>query len=157
MSNHIFGTSMVGYKKSDVQAYVNELEEDYYKMQREKDAEIAALKKMNVDLEKRMSEATVAQGQMVEAKEKITNVLLLAQEQAVEIIQNAKNRAVEEKKQLDAEIEFEKEKLVDTKSALKSLRREVTQTLKQFEEGLEQMIINIPDFEDELKSDILEG
>ena len=70
----------------------------------------------------------------------MANALITAQEQAKNIIEEAKKTAIDEKKKLEQQVEKEKEKLVDIKQELKVLKVEVVDTLKKYEGQLSDFI-----------------
>lgn len=58
---------------------------------------------------------------------------------------DAQKRAVSERIRLDQLLESEKEKLVDIKQELKSLRDHITQILTGYQEQIDEVVENIED------------
>jgi len=56
------------------------------------------------------------------------------------ILQEAKEKADEERRKLSELTEQEKEKLVDMKREIKALKQEITKTLKKYELDLEKVV-----------------
>lgn len=128
-----FRTSLFGFKKVDVNTYIEKLLREFDDKLKEKDDEIAALKNQNKDFKQKYEELLKKADQINEDREKIASVLIKAQEQAQAMLQEARQEAIEEKRKLEETIECEKEKLVDIRSELKSLKSEVVNTLKKYE------------------------
>ncbi len=135
-----FGTSLFGFKKSDVNAYIEKMLREFDGQLKEKDNELSALKNQSKDLKLKYDELLVSSDKVNEDRAKIADVLIKAQEKADRIIEDAKNQAVEEKLKLEEVIELEKEKIVDIKEELKVLKSEVVSTLKKYENQLNGII-----------------
>ena len=78
--------------------------------------------------------------QINEDRAKIADVLIKAQEKAELMLEDARGEAMEERKKLEEVIEQEKERLVDIKRELKSLKSEAVNTLKKYEDQLNGII-----------------
>lgn len=135
-----FGTSMFGFKKSDVNAYIEKILREFEDKLNEKDDEISALKSQLRDLRTKYEELSMRADQIKDDRSKIADVLIQAKENAELILENAKLQAIDERKKLEDMVEREKEKLVDIKAELKTLKSEVVNTLKKYEGQLSEMI-----------------
>ena len=71
-----------------------------------------------------------------EAKANISEVLIKAEQQAKSIIEDAKNKAIEERQEIDSLIEAEKEKLIDTKIELAMLKDKAKDLITKFTDDL---------------------
>lgn len=131
-----FGTSLFGFKKVDVNTYIEKLLREFDDKLKEKDDEIAALKNQNREFKQKYEELFKKADQINEDRERIASVLIKAQQQAQSMLQEARQEALEEKKKLEETIEIEKEKLVDIRQELKTLKSEVVNTLKKYEAQL---------------------
>lgn len=131
-----FRNSLFGFNKVDVNAYIEKLLREFDDKLKEKDDEVAALKNQNRDFKQKYEELFKKADQINEDREKIASVLIRAQEQAQTMLQEARLEALDEKKKLEETIECEKEKLVDIRQELKSLKSEVVNTLKKYDEQL---------------------
>jgi hypothetical protein len=136
-----FGTSLFGFKKSDVNLYIEKILTEFDGKLKDKDNEINALKNQGKDVKIKLEELLQKSDQINEDRTKIAEVLIKAQEKANTIIEDARIQAVEEKNKLEGMVELEKEKLVDMKAELKALKSEVVNTLKKYEGNLSDIII----------------
>ncbi|HEY9060171.1 MAG TPA: hypothetical protein VIO64_06670 [Pseudobacteroides sp.] len=141
-----FGSSFLGgFAKSDVNAYIERMLKEFDDRLKQKDNEISMLKNQNRELRIKYEDLERRMGQVNEDRVKIADAIIIAKEKAETIIEEARKEALEEKKKLEQTIESEKEKLVDVRRELKSLKTEVIQRLKKFE----QQITEVIDDEDE--------
>lgn len=135
-----FRTSLIGYKKTDVILYIERIVQQYEDKLKEKDEEIAILKVQNNDAKTKYEELYKKAEDINFNRAKIADVLLKAQEKADVIVNDAIIQANEEKKDITKLIEIEKEKLVDIKREIKTLKSEFTSTLKKYESQLGEMV-----------------
>ncbi|MCX8130391.1 MAG: DivIVA domain-containing protein [Clostridia bacterium] len=135
-----FRNSFFGFKKSDVNAYIEKILKEFDDKLKEKDDEITALKNQNREAKLKFEDLSKKADQINEDRAKIADVLIKAQEKAELIIEDARLQAIDEKKKLEQMVEEEKEKLVDLKQELKLLKSEVINTLKKYEGQLTEMI-----------------
>lgn len=135
-----FGSSFMGFNKSDVNNYIEKILKEFDDRLKDKDEEISTLKNQNREIKIKYDDLSNKADQINEDRTKIAEVLIKAQEKADKIIEDARQEALEEKKKLDQMIELEREKLVDSKEELRVLKSEVTTTLKKFEIQLDTLI-----------------
>ncbi len=132
-----FRTSfMGGFKKADVNAYIEKILREFDDKLKEKDDEIAGLKLQSKDVRTKYEELQKKADQINEDRAKIAEVLIKAQEKADLMLENARIEALEEKKQLEETIEQDREKLVDIRQEVKSLKGEIVNMLKKYETQL---------------------
>lgn len=131
-----FGTSLFGFKKQDVNSYIEKMLREFDEKLKEKDEEISMLKNQNKEIRAKYEEYIKNAERLNEDRNKIADVLIRAQEKAKVMIDEAKMQALEEKKKIEEMIEQEKEKLVEIKEQIKILKSEVVNTLKKYEEQL---------------------
>jgi len=135
-----FRTSLCGFKKSDVNSYIEKILREFEDKLKEKDDELASLKNQSRDIRMKYDELAKKADQINEDRAKIADVLIKAQEKAELMMEDARVQALEEKKRLEQMIEEEREKLVDIKAELKTLKSEVVSTLKKYENQLNDII-----------------
>ncbi len=136
-----FRTSfMGGFKKADVNSYIEKILGEFDVKLKEKDDEIGQLKNQNKDIRTRYEELLRKADQINEDRAKIAEVLIRAQEQADQMMENARQEALEEKRQLEDAIEQDKERLVDIRQEIKGLKGEIVSTLKKYESQLVTII-----------------
>jgi cell division initiation protein len=134
-----FRGSFFGFKKSDVNSYIEKILKEFDNKLNEKDEELAAIKIQYKDFKIKYEELLQSAQRAQADKDKIAYALIAAREKAESIIAEARNEAINEKKTLENQVENEKEKLVDLRSELKVLKAEVINTLKKYEGQLEGM------------------
>jgi len=134
-----FRTSfMGGFKKSDVNSYIEKMLNEFEQKLSEKDKEIEALKIECRDYRAKYEELHSISDQIFEDRNKIAEVLIKAQEQAEMMLEQARRDALGEKKNLEDSIEKERERLVDIRQEMKNLKAEIACTLRKFEDQLDQ-------------------
>ncbi len=141
-----FGTSLFGFKKSDVNAYIEKLVIEMNKKIEDKNIELKHLKTQNEELQEKYNKLSLNESEVNLNRSKIADVLITAQEKAENLIKEAQEKAVKEKERLDSMLESEKERIVDIKNELVTLKKEVASKLKMFDEQLTGVI---GDFGDE--------
>ncbi len=133
-----FRTSfMGGFKKSDVNSYIEKMLNEFEQKLSEKDKEIEALKIECRDYRAKYEELHSISDQIIEDRNKIAEVLIKAQEKADMMLEEARKEALGERKNLEDSIEKEKERLVDIRQEMKALKEEIACTLKKFEDQLD--------------------
>ncbi len=136
----MFSTSLFGFKKKDVNSYLEKMNKEYEEKIRYKEKEIADIKAQYRDIKSKYDELNTNFEQLQEDREKIANAFITAHEKAETIIDEARQQAILEKKMLEQQVEEEKEKLVDIKQELKVLKVEVIDKLKKYEGELSSII-----------------
>jgi cell division initiation protein len=131
---------MGGFKKRDVNAYIEKMLKEFDDKLKEKDDEIASIKSQNKDFKAKYEDLFKRADHINEDRAKIADVLIKAQEKAQMMLEDAKQEALDEKKELEGVIEQEKEKLVDIKKELKRIKSEVITVLKKYENQLGSII-----------------
>ena len=132
-----FRTSfMGGFKKVDVNSYIEKILREFDDKLKEKDDEIVSLKNQSKDIRIKYEELAKKANQINDDRSKIADVLIKAQEKAELMLEDARIEALEEKSKLEGVIEQEKERLVDIRQEMKSLKNEVVNTLKKYETQL---------------------
>ncbi len=143
-----FGTSLFGFKRANVNAYIELVIREFEKRLKNKDEENADLKRELSDLQEKYNQLFQSAEYLVKEKEKIAGVLLQAQEKAEAMMLEAQDKALKEKVRLDQTLESEKEKIVDIKRDLKSLKAHVTDILTKYEEELDDSVLNVTEHEE---------
>jgi chromosome segregation ATPase len=132
-----FRTSfMGGFKKVDVNSYIEKILKEFDDKLKEKDDEIVSLKNQSKDIRVKYEELAKKADQINDDRTKIAEVLIKAQEKAELMLEDARIEALEEKRKLEGVIEQEKERLVDIRQEMKNLKSEVVNTLKKYETQL---------------------
>ena len=127
-----FSSSLLGFKKSDVNDYLEKIIREFDSRLSEKDKEISNLKELYRDVKTRYEILSKNTEGISQDKEKIAEALLSAQDKAKMLLNVAEQKALEEKKRLESLLEQEREKIVDVKSELKLLKHQVIRVLNNF-------------------------
>jgi cell division septum initiation protein DivIVA len=133
-----FGTSMFGFNKSDVNAYIEKILYEFDLRLKEKDDEISNLKLQIREMKTRYESAAQNNEYFAKEKERIASALITAQEKADAILEEAKERAAEEKVRLEQTLEKERERIIDIKRDIKIMKEQVSTMLAKFQGELEE-------------------
>lgn len=134
-----FGTSLFGFKKLDVNSYIEKILREFDDKIKEKENEIAEVKNQCRELRIKYEDIARKTDRAGEERAKIADVLIKAQEKAETIIDEAKVQSSEERKKLSVLAEKERERLVDIRQEIKVLKQDVIRVLKKYEEELDTL------------------
>ena len=127
---------LFGLKRADVENYIADLKKDYEAELRRQNQELLSMKNENAKLNERLNEFLNDRKEIEEAKKNISDVLFKAEQQAKQIVEDAKSKAIEERQEIDAQIEAEKEKLIDAKIELAMLKDKVKDIMTKFTDDI---------------------
>ena len=127
---------LVGLKRADVENYIADLRKDYEAELRRQNQELLNMKTENAKLNDRLNKYLSDKKEIEEAKKNISDVLFKAEQQAKQIVEDAKNKAIEERQEIDAQIEAEKEKLIDAKIELAMLKDKAKDIMTKFTDDI---------------------
>ena len=127
---------LFGLKKVDVENYIAELKSDYEAELKRQNQELLNMKNENAKLNERLNQFLSDRKEIEDAKKNISDVLFKAEQQAKQIIEDAKAKAIEERQEIDAQIEEEKEKLIDAKIELAMLKDKAKDLMAKFTEDI---------------------
>ncbi|NLX64149.1 MAG: hypothetical protein GX022_05150 [Clostridiaceae bacterium] len=128
-----FGTALFGFKKSDVNAYIEKILYEFDLRLKEKDDEISNLKLQIREMKARYESVAEDSQTLTKEKEKIASALITAQETADAILREAKERAAEEQSKLEAVLEKEREKIIDIKRDIKTMKVQIVDMLTKYQ------------------------
>ncbi|MGI6085685.1 MAG: hypothetical protein ACOYIF_09615 [Acetivibrionales bacterium] len=128
-----FGTSVFGFNKSDVNAYIEKILYEFDLRLKEKDDEISNLKLQIREMKTRYESAAHNNLSLSKEKERIASALITAQETADSIMEEAKKRAAEEQNRLEAALENEREKIIDIKRDVKAIKVYIIDMLNKYQ------------------------
>ena len=127
---------LFGLKRADVENYIADLKKDYEAELRRQNQELLSMKNENAKLNERLNEFLNGRKEIEEAKKNISDVLFKAEQQAKQIVEDAKSKAIEERQEIDAQIEAEKEKLIDAKIELAMLKDKAKDIMTKFTDDI---------------------
>ena len=129
-------TGLFGLNRRDVENYIADLKKDYEEELRRQNQELLAMKTENSKLNERLNQLLSNQRELDEAKRNISDVLFKAEQQAKQIVEDAKAKAIEERQEIDILIEAEKEKLIDAKIELAMLKDKAKDLISKFTDDI---------------------
>ena len=112
------------------------MKKDYEEELRRQNQELLAMKTENSKLNERLNQLLSNQRELDEAKRNISDVLFKAEQQAKQIVEDAKAKAIEERQEIDTLIEAEKEKLIDAKIELAMLKDKAKDLISKFTDDI---------------------
>ncbi|MBQ6860160.1 MAG: hypothetical protein IJO08_00765 [Clostridia bacterium] len=130
---------LFGLNRKDVENYIADMKKDYENELRRQNQELLAMKTENSKLNDRLNELLSKQREIEEAKRNISDVLFKAEQQAKQIVEDAKTKALEERQEIDALIETEKEKLIDAKIELAMLKDKAKDLMAKFTDDITKL------------------
>ena len=130
---------LFGLNRKDVENYIADMKNDYENELKRQNQELLAMKSENAKLNERLSELLSDKNEIEEAKRNISDVLFKAEQQAKKIIEDAKTQAMEERQEIDTQIEAEKEKLIDAKIELAMLKDKAKDLITKFTDDITKL------------------
>jgi len=132
-----FNTEMFGYDKKEVEEYLREMKADYESNLQAEKAEINRLSNEITIIRKKLERYDT---EYIEKQEKVANALITAEDQARNILENARQEALNEKKRIETVIEMEKEKLLDIKKEVIDLKERTVRILEKYNESMTELL-----------------
>ena len=128
-----------GLNKKDVEDYVAGIKEDYEKELREQSKKMQELKNENARLNEKIDSLLNEKKSVEQSKANISDVLIRAEEQAKQIIEDAKKQATKERQDVEILIEEQKEKLIDAKIELAMLKDKAKEVIQKFSDDISKL------------------
>ena len=132
-----FNTEMFGYDKKEVEEYLREMKADYESNLQAEKAEINRLSNEITIIRKKLERYDT---EYIEKQEKVANALITAEDQARNILENARQEALNEKQIIESVIEVEKEKLLDIKREVIDLKERTVRVLEKYNETMTELL-----------------
>ncbi len=132
-----FNTEMFGYDKKEVEEYLREMKADYESNLQAEKAEINRLSNEITIIRKKLERYDT---EYIEKQEKVANALITAEDQARNILENARQEALNEKQRIESVIEVEKEKLLDIKREVIDLKERTVRVLEKYNETMTELL-----------------
>lgn len=130
---------LFGLNRKDVENYIADMKKDYEEELRKQNQELLAMKSENSKLNERLNQLLSDKKELEEAKRNISDVLFKAEQQAKQIVEDAKAKAIEERQEIDTLIEAEKEKLIDAKIELAMLKDKAKDLIAKFTDDITKL------------------
>lgn len=130
---------LFGLNKKEVENYIADLKQGYEEELSRQNSELLSMKAENIKLNERINQFLNEKKEIEIAKQNISAVLFKAEEQAKQIIEDARAKAETERQEVDALLEQEKEKLIDTKLELAMLKDKAKEVMMKFSEEITKL------------------
>lgn len=127
-----FRTGMSGYNKEDVNEYIERILSEFDSRLKEKDDEIANFKLQLRDVRSKLDQAGTDVSAASKDREKISLVLIQAQQKADSMVEEARGEAEKEKARLEKLLEAHRENLIDIKRDVRDMKTHVTDLLAKY-------------------------
>lgn len=130
---------LFGFNKKEVEAYISSMKDDYEKELMEQTKQLQEMKVENAKLNDRINTLLNERKDVEATKQNISDVLVKAELQAKQIIDDARVQAEKEKREVDALIEEQKEKLIDAKIELAMLKDKAKEVMAKFSDEITKL------------------
>ncbi len=137
--NNNLSKGLFGFNKKEVEAYISSMKEDYEKELMEQTKQLQEMKVENAKLNDRINTLLSERKDVEATKQNISDVLVRAELQAKQIIDEAKTQAEKEKQEVDTLIEQQKEKLIDAKIELAMLKDKAKEIIVKFSDEITKL------------------
>lgn len=127
-----FRTGMSGYNKEDVNEYIERILSEFDSRLKEKDDEIANFKLQLRDVRSKLDQAGTDVSAASKDREKISLVLIQAQQKADSMVEEARGEAEKEKAHLEKLLEAHRENLIDIKRDVRDMKTHVADLLSKY-------------------------
>ncbi len=130
---------LFGLNRKDVENYIADMKKDYENELKRQNQELLQMKSENSKLNERLNQMLNDKREIDDAKRNISDVLVRAEQQAKQIVEDAKAKALEERQEIDTQIEAEKEKLIDAKIELAMLKDKAKDVMAKFTDDITKL------------------
>ncbi len=133
-----FRTGMSGYNKDDVNEYIERILSEFDSRLKEKDDEISGLKLQLRDTKGKLDQAGSNVDAVTKDRERISLVLIQAQQKADSMLEDARAEAGAERERLENLLETHRESLIDVKRDIRDMKSYVADMLAKYATGLDE-------------------
>ena len=133
-----FRSGMSGYNKDDVNEYIERILSEFDSRLKEKDDEISSLKLQLRDIRNKLDVAGTDAGSIAKDREKISLVLIQAQQKADSMLDEARSEAEKERLRLENLLESHRESLIDIKRDIRDMKSHVADLLAKYATQLDE-------------------
>ena len=136
MDDNNLPKGLFGLNKKEVETYIASIKADYEKELYEQSKRLQEMKNENIKLNDKINTLMKEKEKIEVSKANISDVLIKAEEQAKQIVEDARAKADKERQDVESLIEEQKEKLIDAKIELAMLKDKATEIMKKFSDDL---------------------
>ncbi|MBR3280664.1 MAG: hypothetical protein IKI57_02285 [Clostridia bacterium] len=130
---------LFGLNKKEVESYIASIKDDYEKELMEQTKQLQEMKNENIKLNEKVQILLKEKKELDASKANISDVLLKAEQQAKQIIEDARKQSEKEKQDIDVLIEEQREKLIDAKIELAMLKDKAKELITKFSDDLTKL------------------
>ena len=130
---------LFGLNKKEVESYIASIKNDYEKELMEQTKQLQEMKNENIKLNEKVQTLMKEKKELDASKANISDVLLKAEQQAKQIIEDARKQSEKEKQDIDLLIEEQREKLIDAKIELAMLKDKAKEIITKFSDDLTKL------------------
>jgi cell division septum initiation protein DivIVA len=127
-----FRTGMSGYNKDDVNEYIERILSEFDNRLKEKDDEIANFKLQLRDARSKLDQAGTDVSTAARDRDKISLVLIQAQQKADSMVEEARGEAEAERSRLEKMLEANRENLIDIKRDVRDMKTHVADLFAKY-------------------------
>lgn len=134
-----FSKGIFGLNKKDVDTYISNIKKNYEEELLEQTKQLQEMKVENDKLNERLNKLLNEKKEVEIAKQNISDVLVKAELQAKQILDDAREQADKERHEIELSIEAEKEKLIDTRIELAMLKDKAKEIMLKFSDDISSL------------------
>ena len=130
---------LFGLNRKEVESYIASIKDDYERELMEQTKQLQDMKNENIKLNEKIQALMKEKKEVDASKANISDVLLKAEQQAKQIIEDARKQSEKEKQDIDVLIEEQREKLIDAKIELAMLKDKAKELITKFSDDLTKL------------------
>ena len=139
MEDNNLPKGLFGPSKKDVESYIASIKSSYEREILEQTKQLQEMKIENAKLNDKINTLLNEKKDLEASKQSISDVLIKAEEQAKQIIEDAKIEKEKEMQEVESLIEKQKEKLIDAKIELAMLKDKAREIIEKFSDDLTKL------------------
>ena len=139
MDDNNLPKGIFGLNKKEVETYIANIKDDYESELLEQSKKMQELKNENIKLNERINSLLNEKKDVEASKANISDVLIRAEEQAKQIVDDARKQAEKERQEVEGLIEEQKEKLIDAKIELAMLKDKAKEIISKFSDDISKL------------------
>lgn len=125
-----------GLNKKDVETYIASIKDDYEKELMDQSKKLQEMKNENARLNEKINTLMKEKTEIEQSKAQISDVLIKAQEQAKQIIEDARKQAEKERQDVELLVEDQRERLINAKIELAMLKDDAKKVIEKFTDDI---------------------
>lgn len=151
MAGKRFQTGVNGYKKQEVNDYLEKVFEDFEQKLADKDEEIGKFIDQLGTITEKYNDLKLREEEIAIEKEKITQALIRADETYSSIVNGARDEAKETVQELKQKAEFEREKVIDIKAQLIEMKDAAQAIIAKYQTSIDLLCEDVKVYEEDVE------